>query len=1341
MRYFFMGCTLACCLVLPLDLRSQSLDRNHVRVRTARTEIPSAVALEALDNLQSTEDAVTYYDGLGRAVQHVLPKSTPGQHALVEWHAYDAWGLEPRQWLPHVDAGSPDGEFVSDPVGGHSACFVQDSWQQLGHLPAVDRQSAFADRAWESSPLSRPTSSGRPGHAGGLSQGHTTDHAYRTLDPSGYGIDGVRKWEVHPAGISTAGTYAAGELEVLTTTDPNGHRSCEYVDRFGRTVLVRVQLDPSADPSAAGGLEDWASTYRIFDELGRLRAVIQPEGVGALRQNGWVADAALLDNWSLRYRYDHRGRVSGRKVPGADWVFQVYDPGDRPILSQDGNQRLSGKWSFRKYDGLGRVVMTGTCAHPAVTPEALSAELAQHWASGTFSPDESPGTGLHGYGNQAYPDVSAPGTELLTVAYFDGYDFDRNGQLDAWEVPRPLPEMPSLPGGISPRASGLPTGVKIRIMDPDPDMPEWLSTRSYYDKFGREVQTVSDHHLGGQDEVSREYAFTGELVREVRVHTANGQGDTLRARYVHDHRGRPLERHLRIGDGPEVMVALHGYNELGQPVRESLHGTGGGTFLQTLDRRYTLSGQFHSLNDPASTAGLGGEPDLTTAYQLNSLSMMTLSWVSQPSSGKGGGNVSQGFGDFKYQVSLGQKRVRFVRSTGDSDAVPADTSISISHDVPGSFDAGKLPTSVTVPLAVPARVLRQGQGDWRTVVESGLYQALSTSGLSAAQRTSVVQTTVLRLATLWAQGFGSGENIDLFAESVSYETGGPPFAGQATGQYNGNPSGVRWSTPHGAAVCGYGFSFDPMDRLVSAEYGRLSDTSGIWGDLGRFDASYAYDGNGNLTSLRRYGLTGGTYASPATGLMDDLSYTYGGAGNRLQGVSDAVSGVPSGWPSFADGSHAGADFGYDANGNLTQDLDGGILSITYDVLDNPVEYLFYNNKSIRHIYAADGRRLRSRGVQSGLVAQSDGNGGTVLVPMDEEEWREDRVGDFRYRGVDDGTGLVPVLSHVMTREGRVVPEADGWRHEYMIRDHLGNVRVLFGDRDGDGFVNPDPESGEDVGQVSAYYPMGLEMPRSPEQHPLPDNRYLYSGKERGRWSGWYDFGARSYLPTIGRWGGVDPLAADYEPWSPYAFTLGNPVRFVDPDGRRVVGLDGDPVKDPRIRPTNGSGVRGGMFGWTRYSGTKYHNGVDILAPEGSPIQSIKGGTVFNVGYHGNLGNYVVVKSTSEEGETLFIAYGHLSEIGDFQIGGLIEEGAEIGKAGTTGNSVGIAKDQEHVHIYAKVSQSGRYRDSRFVDPLQFFDTAFDESGNPQATPNPQAQKENPTPVMGGCEDVALKVEG
>ena len=119
-----------------------------------------------------------------------------------------------------------------------------------------------------------------------------------------------------------------------------------------------------------------------------------------------------------------------------------------------------------------------------------------------------------------------------------------------------------------------------------------------------------------------------------------------------------------------------------------------------------------------------------------------------------------------------------------------------------------------------------------------------------------------------------------------------------------------------------------------------------------------------------------------------------------------------------------------------------------------------------------------------------------------------------------------------------------------VTDHLGSVRAVV-----------DGISGEVV-ETNDYYPFGGRWDVAAG---LKDdtNRFRYNSKEEQFNFGtpYIDYGARQYDPVLGRWFAQDPLAEKYYGISPYAFCAGNPVKYIDPDGKRWVNYLGQVIYD------------------------------------------------------------------------------------------------------------------------------------------------------------------------------------
>ena len=192
------------------------------------------------------------------------------------------------------------------------------------------------------------------------------------------------------------------------------------------------------------------------------------------------------------------------------------------------------------------------------------------------------------------------------------------------------------------------------------------------------------------------------------------------------------------------------------------------------------------------------------------------------------------------------------------------------------------------------------------------------------------------------RGWLTGVSGSKFTQNLYYNTG------NGVVKYNGSISSMTWKAGNESTVRGYKFTYDGLDRLLNAIYG---ETAGISTNANRFSENVTnYDKNGNIKGLQRYGQTGAS----AYGLIDNLTFTLNG--NRLNRVDDAVTASTYGGGfEFKDGVKQANEYAYDANGNLTKDLNKGITGISYNCLNLPNAVTFSDGSTITYTYGADGR--------------------------------------------------------------------------------------------------------------------------------------------------------------------------------------------------------------------------------------------------------------------------------------------------------------------------------------------------------------------------------------------------
>ncbi|MDB5146205.1 MAG: wapA 1, partial [Mucilaginibacter sp.] len=592
--------TLGLTITMPVPLAPSS-NQNYIITYTPRISgIATSTAVVAASGDQTKiQTNIQYFDGLGRPLQTVQVKGSPSGKDVVQPIAYDQFGREATKYLPYA-ASTNDGSYKTAAFADQGSFYTTPP-TGVSAIPYPSAQTGF-----EPSPLNRVIEQGASGaawqpYSGSITNsGHTVKMVYTTNNTTAltdtantyfaalYSISGINSTDQSRTlarGSGTLTDYTAAQLYVTVTKNENwvsgkGGTTEEYKDKEGHIVLKRTfNYVPGATP-----VLQILSTYYVYDDLGNLAYVLPPLS----NADSALPSQAMLDNLCYQYRYDERNRLTQKKLPGKGWEYIVYNQLDQPVLTQDTIQRATNQWTVTKYDGQGRMIMTGLWnAGSAIPASTLQASIY----AGTQWDDRDYTNNTTGYNIGSYPAV----TTTLTTNYYDDYN----------NIPLEPSAYATAPTSASTMTKGLLTATKTAVLNTPADM---LWTVHYYDDLGRNVQSYKQHYFGGMaspynyDVIASTYDFTNAVTTTTRQHytknagnTAAALGVTISNRYIYDHMGRKLKTWQQLQNGTQTadtrtLISKIDYNEVGQVLTKHLHSTDSLNFLQNIAYGYNERG-------------------------------------------------------------------------------------------------------------------------------------------------------------------------------------------------------------------------------------------------------------------------------------------------------------------------------------------------------------------------------------------------------------------------------------------------------------------------------------------------------------------------------------------------------------------------------------------------------------------------------------------------------------------------------------------------------------------------------------------------------------------------------
>ncbi|MDR1347879.1 MAG: DUF6443 domain-containing protein [Prevotellaceae bacterium] len=986
---------------------------------------------------------ITYYDGLGYPEQVIQVKGSPNMKNIVKPVYYDNMRRNnAKVYLPYVSENS-NAAGENSPFTAQSA-FYQSKFGNEG-------QYAYVENIFEASPLNR------------IMQTYNVGSVYRSEDKKSINsyqsnsADEVLYLTVNMQdySLNISGYYAANTLYKNSTVNEDSATVHVFTDKLGRTVLTR-----SIDSN-----DENVETYYAYNDYGQPAWVIQPEGSAYLYYgytNQIITNHSVAEKYCFIYKYDERGNMIERKMPGKAVEYMVYDKGDRLVLMQDGNMRENSQWIYSVYDNIGNLVeKTLICNTESYTPEQFRA-----------------------------------------MYYADAFcnDYVTLGNSHRIETP----------------FSGVTIGSVCK------ESPRSIYRARYYGKmyFGNYVSSSADKYL--------------KINGSVPMNCTGCEDCDLANDYI-DSTGHVRFEYFYGIDNTNPAIKYYRLPAGYLSVAQCLAGAANSGYYAILNS-VPVTNQGSPWITPSH---LAFEPvdDVCTVDNLETEKIKNLKAYERL-------RVLNDNGIYVERAFYYDRYERVIQ-TVEKNHLGGISRYSTKYDFVGNVLAQH----------EQHETFKFSQGGGSSAGKSKLSRTSEYNGKLTlftydgrgrllSEATTVNDSDTAKVAYRYNELEQLAEKIydnNLIADSTDYNIQGwitektakngtdnifnmhlayyDPAKPNTVPSYTGNIT--EWTWQHKDLDNNmYTFQYDRLSRLTNSLLYIDNTPTNVF-----TQQDMVYDRNGNILYMNHYD-------ADTVDITNGWPYTYNG--NQLTSRRRGMLAISQ------------LLYGYDANGNMSRDYRKN-MDVTYNILNLPHQLKFavpatdekgiilgtFTYKYAYYSYLADGTKTAAR--YDSITGASSGS--VFVAASDVYKLGFDYLGTFVYSRDND------TLTFESTNfgGGRINRTGtDAYDINYFITDHLGSTRVI---------VNA---NGEIAAQYN-YYPFGKQWEDSNLM--ANTNRYTFSGKEKQTIKdlGWLDFSARmlrSETDPTG-WLSIDPLCEKYYSISPYAYCMNNPIKYVDPDGRKI----------------------------------------------------------------------------------------------------------------------------------------------------------------------------------------------